>query len=122
LGRVIAAVSSLCVRRLAGSFEAQRTRLALSYRPIFSSPYKGPCGLLIRIWAGSKSTAGKCFSLCVAFIDHCREPFDRIAYGLSFPPVLSFVPINHAHKKAWSWTHDEHGNSANRAIGVKSNV
>ncbi|MBZ9759457.1 hypothetical protein LB553_00960 [Mesorhizobium sp. CA8] len=97
LSSVVASLSSLAGVRLAGSFEAQRTPKALSYRPTFSSRDKGHLSRLIRIWADTKSTVGKCFSLLRALVQDANQTASRIfeAFGLTPVQFLSLIALSH---------------------------
>lgn len=97
-GNWIAARSSPWLRRLAGKLERSGPYGA-RFPAIFSSPYKGPCGLLIRIWAGSQVTAGKCFSLVRALLKHCQEPRSRIFGTFSLSPVHVLSSFASCHGK-----------------------
>jgi hypothetical protein len=90
LAGVIAAVSSLCVRRLAGSFEAQRTRLALSYRPIFSS--RG-LSLLTREFLPAQVLAGRVFSFLRTLVQNPQKPGRSVVHALSFSPIVYQVHL-----------------------------
>jgi hypothetical protein len=98
-GNVIASILPVW-RRLAGSFEALRTPLALSSRPFFSTPYRGHLRRLISaILAGAKSTTGKCFSLLRALVQDANQTASRIFHGFVLTPIgcLSH-PTHSAHQ------------------------
>jgi hypothetical protein len=98
-GSVVLGATSLAKVLLAArTFEALRTRLgAQALAAIFSSPYEGPRGLLIRILAGAKSTTGKCFSLLRALVHDANQSTGRVLVTLVFPPV-GFLSLLAAHE------------------------
>lgn len=79
----------------------------------------GVCNLV-----GCTKAIRSLLSFLRALVHDANQSASRFFHGLVIPPVhaLSFVPIDHANKKAWRRQHETHGNSAFGAIGVKNNV
>lgn len=99
------------------AFERTRNPIARAVR-IFSTP-RGQLGLLILNFCRAFKAAGKP-SLLRALVQLRQKSTSGVFHTLFLAPVLSPVPVLHAHNKAWSSQHDAQRNQASSASGASS--